>query len=128
MGFEYGNHPVLSVEIEGNDYKGLIDSPEIVEFWISHGERLNYLSTIQERELDDSEMADEMREFVALVVDFTTALLGAEATIKVFDGRERSLLFCASLMEYLNNEIEAQGLLDKLNEAANRYSASKVIG
>ena len=127
MAFEYGENAVLEVEIEGTKYLGTVDNADIIDFWANNSEELQRLSKLT-TDIGDEEVANSMREFVSLVVGFTAALLGPEAAQRVFNGRERSLLFCVALMDYLNSEIESQGLFERLEAASRKYSAAKVIG
>ena len=127
MGFEFGDSALLDVEIEGEHYTGTVDSPEVVAFWADNAEELRGLSALT-ADSPDADVSEGIKRFVTLTVEFTVALFGAEAAQAIFNGRARSLLFCVALMDYLNVEIEAQGLMERLDAASRKYAAAKVIG
>ena len=128
MGFEYNADTMVELEIEGKVYRAPVDSPEFMDYWRTWRERAEELSGYAEMtgELPEGEVVDAAADVVRMCVGMVTALLGPEASRELFNGRERSLLFCTKLMEYVFDQVQEH--VGKLTAAARKYSADAVQG
>ena len=133
MGFEYQADTSLHLEIEGKEYSCPVDSPEFIAYWQRNHQWFEDVSKYQDyteaqiQALPQEEVDNVALGTVRLTAELVVALLGAEAAMEIFNGRERSLLFCTELSNYIYTEMDAQGLIGKITKATRRYSSEKVL-
>ena len=118
MAFTFTDDTLLTLEIDGKEYKTKVDRPEFIDFWRNNLSAITALST-------DSPNA--AKDIVRFTVDMTTALLGVEASREIFDGKEISLSECAMFVGYVMGEIESQGLSEKLSRMTAKYGTGSIL-
>ena len=133
MGFTYEADTTLELEIEGKTYRCPIDSPEFIAYWQRNHSWFEQVSKYQDytqeqiESMPQEEVDDVSFGAVRLTAELVVALLGTEAAQGIFNGRERSLMFCTELSNYIYTEMDSQGLIDKITRATRKYSSAKVI-
>ena len=119
MGFTFAQTGNITLEIDGKTYAGAVDSPAFIDFWRANHSELAKLG-------DESE-TDIGARTVAFCVGMVTALLGAEASKEIFDGKQVSLIDCASLIGYIMEQITEQGVDVRLANATAKYSPDEIL-
>lgn len=119
MGFTFAQSGIVTLVIDGKEYQGAVDGPAFVDFWRANHSKLDKMA--------DESNADMGRDAVAFCVSFVTALLGAEASKEIFDGKVLSLMDCVALIGYIMGEIGAQGVDERLANATAKYSATEIL-
>lgn len=119
MGFTFAQAGVIKLDIDGKEYTGAVDGPAFVDFWRANHSKI--------AELGDETKEDMAAEVVSFSVGLVTALLGAEASKAIFDGKVLSLTDCAALVGYILEQITEQGLDVKLANAASKYSNAEIM-
>ena len=117
MGFTFARTGQITVEIEGVEYVGAVDSPEFIDFV-----RNNDYSVLA----DDSN-PNQAADVVSYCVGLVTALFGPEASKAIFDGQRVTLLDCAALVGYIFQQIQDAGLETRLSQAAAKYGVGDVL-
>ena len=117
MGFQFAQSGNITVEIEGTEYTGSVDSPAFIDFVRTH----------DFADVSDANDPNQAKNVVRYCVDMVTALFGVEATKAIFDGKQVSLIDCTELIGYVFAEITAAGLGDKLTAAAAKYGKADIL-
>lgn len=134
MGFQYKQDTNLRLEIEGKEYSVPVDSPEFVAYWRKYASRMDELAKYadytqaQIEAIPDQEADTVAADSVRMCAEMVVALLGVDAAQEIFNGRERSLLFCMELTNYVYGEIDAQDLAGRITAATRKYSPDEVQG
>ena len=119
MGFTFEHAAELHLDIDGKEYAAPLDNPEFIDFWRNNSGILS--------QIGDESNPHMAAETVRFCVDMITALLGADASKELFDGKQVSLIDCASLIGYVMSQIAEQGMQDKLIAAASRYGRDSIL-
>ncbi len=119
MGFTFAQEGVITLDIDGKEYTGAVDGSAFVDFWRANHSKLDKMA--------DESNANMGRDAIAFCVSFVTALLGAEASKEIFDGKVLSLMDCVALIGYILEQITEQGLDVKLANAASKYSNAEIM-
>ena len=119
MGFTFAQTGHITLEIDGTEYTGAVDSPEFVDFWRNNYAKLD--------EIGDESNANMAHDAVSFCVNMVTALLGADASKRIFDGKLLSLTDCVLLVGYIMDEISAQGVDGRLANVTAKYSDAEIL-
>lgn len=117
MGFEFRQSGNITLEIEGEEYTGAVDSPSFLDFVRQH----------DFSEITDEANPNQAQAVVRYCVDMVAALFGADACKRIFDGKQVSLIDCTELIGFIFSEITAAGLGDKLTAAAAKYGKADIL-
>lgn len=134
MGFNYEGDTLLVVEIDGNTYQAPVDSPEFIAYWRKWQQRANELAAYtaltheQAEAVPDDEAEQVALDSVQMCAELVVALFGTATAQAIFNGRERSLLFCMGLSDYIYNQIAEQDLAGRITKATRKYSADAIQG
>ena len=119
MGFTFAQTGNITLSIDGKEYAGAVDSPAFIDFWRANNTKLATLG--------DESNPNMGADAVEFCVGFVTALLGADACRVIFDGKQVSLIDCASLIGYIMEQITAQGVDVRLANATAKYSPDEIL-